>query len=427
MKKLFAALVLISLGVTSLMAQENMPYSRYGLGNLQSQQFQGSMGMGNCSTTFQNEFMQNPANPASYSYLANKTVTFEAALQGRQNILRYGNNSSSYFDMAPSHVGIAAMVMSKEKLKWGMGFTLLPYSKIAYNVEEDGNSKISPSILKQKFQGSGEIYKVQWSNGIKYKHLQLGLNVGYLFGSRKDNVIAYYPDSIYALASVYSKIQNVHGLNWQGGAQYTIPLKKEQKIILGATFGTMNSLTSKMSETWFRINNAGTVIDTAKHISDVSGKVILPQNFTLGAQWAQGRNWGIAFEYASAAWSTYKNNGQTDSFKNNYTMALGAFFTPDPLATQILKRCIYKVGVGYGTDPLYLRNKQFNTVHVTVGFSMPVLFKAEEGRPMYMLVHANLESTSKTNSVSTIISENSFRFNIGATISGNWFQKRKYD
>ncbi|MEY4876088.1 MAG: hypothetical protein RL708_1237 [Bacteroidota bacterium] len=427
MKKIIlAVIVLVQFGSNSF-AQENMPYSRYGIGTLQPSQFQSTMGMGNCATTFQNEFMQNPANPASYAALASKAVTFEAAIQGRQNILNSGNSNSKYFDLNPAHVGLAAMVKSNEKFKWGMGFNLIPFSKVAYNLQQDGNKNDTPALLKHMFQANGNFYKFQFGNGIKYKNLFVGLNIGYIFGGTKSNVIAYYPDSVYTLASVYNKSQHASGLNFQAGLQYVIKLPKDQKLVLGATFTPQSVLTSTRNEAWIRINNSGTIVDTAKLNSDTSGKIILPSQLAFGIQWSQGRNWGVAAEFSESLWSNYRNFEQRDSFKNAWKISVGAFFTPDPLATQVLKRCIYKVGVNYGTDALYLRNKQFKAYSVSAGISMPVLYKAEEGRPMYMFVHANIESGVRSTTVSGLINENFFRFNLGATISGNWFQKRKFD
>jgi len=427
MKKIILVFVIIVHFGFNVLAQENMPYSRYGVGTIQSSQFQSTMGMGNCAASFQNEFMQNPANPASYAALATKAVTFEAAVQGRQNILRNNNNSSKYSDFNPAHLGLAAMVHSTEKFKWGMGFNLLPYSKVSYNVVEEGNKLITPTLLKQKFQGSGNLYLAQFSNGLKFGNLYVGVNIGYMFGGVRSNVIAYYPDTLYALASVYDRNQRTSGLHTQLGLQYLVKLTKEQKLIIGATFTPQSNLQSTISQSWLRINNAGIGVDTAYVSGDTKGKVILPSEFALGVQWAQARNLGIAVEYNQSYWSDYRNFNSIDSFKNSYKLALGAYFSPDPNSTQIFRRTIYRVGLNYGSNPLMLRGKQFSAYSFTAGVSLPVLYKAEEGRPMYMFVHANIESGVKTNNVSTLINENFFRFNLGVTISGNWFQKRKFD
>jgi hypothetical protein len=426
MKKIILIVLVVSFFENAI-AQENIPYSRYGIGLMQSQQFQSSEGMGNCATTFQHEFMQNPANPASYGALASKAVTFESSLQGRQNILVNGTNSTSYFDMNPAHVGLAAMLHSTEKLKWGIGFNLMPISKVAYNIEESGTSTSSLAIKKQVSQGVGNFYKAQMGNGFKIKDLYFGANVGFIFGSQKNYTTTYYPDTINALATERFRTQNGSGLTLQAGAQYIIKLKKDQKIVIGASYNAQSKLQSTLTESWLRKNNSGTLIDTAKLIADATGKIILPSQFSVGVQWAQGRQWGIATEFTHANWSNFKNLGATDSLKNNWKMGIGAFFTPDPVALQILKRCIYRVGFNYGTDALYLRNQQFSAYSFTAGMSMPVLYKAEENRPMYMFAHFNIESGVSSNKVFGLINQNFLKFNLGVTISGNWFQKRKFD
>jgi hypothetical protein len=424
MKKIISIILVIGF-LKNTSAQENIPYSRYGIGLMQSQQFQSSQGMGNCAVTFQNEFMQNPSNPASYAAMAGKAVTFESSMQGRQNILINGSNKSSNFDLNPAHVGLAAMLHSTEKLKWGIGINLMPISKVAYNIEETITSNVVQK--KQISQGLGNYYKVQVGNGIKLENFYLGANLAYIFGSQKNSTTAFYPDSINALATERFATQNANGFAFQTGLQYLIKLKKDQKIILGATYNLQSSLQSTKTEAYFRKNNSGTLIDTAKLMDNQSGKIILPSQFGMGIQWAQGRQWGIAAEFSNANWSNFKNLNQFDSLHNNWKVSIGGFFTPDPIALQILKRCVYRVGVNYGTDALYLRNQQFKAYSFTGGMSLPVLYKAEENRPMYMFAHFNFETGYMTNTALGLINQNFLKFNLGVTISGNWFQKRKYD
>jgi hypothetical protein len=116
-----------------------------------------------------------------------------------------------------------------------------------------------------------------------------------------------------------------------------------------------------------------------------------------------------------------------DSLSNSNKIIVAAFFSPNPFSTNVLNRSIYKVGFNYGTDPITLQNKQFKAYGVSAGISLPFQFKAEENRPMLMLLHLNIEAGNKTNDISALPTENYFKLFAGISVSGNWFQKRKFD
>ncbi len=431
MKKIFSVLLFTIIFISKIFAQENIPYSRYGIGSLQPMQFQSTMGMGNLSTAFQSDWMQNPSNPASYASLADKSMVFDAALQMRWNTLNDGSNSATFFNMQPAYLGLGTMIKSGKKLRVGLGFSLLPYSKLSYNISQKSTSTDLPLVDKYAFTGSGATYKVQMATGVKYKNLSLGIQGGYMFGRLFYDSQVYYPDSSGTLGSEYYRIQNPGGFCWQGGLQYLIPLKKENKIVLGATYIGATTLRTSESEVWRRFNSTGGsyqyLVDTVKYISDTSGNMKIPSSFSVGVQWMNGRQWAVGAEFKQQDWSLFRNFNQADSLKKSWGLAVGGYFSPDPLSTQVLRKSIYKFGFNYGLDPIYLRNKQFNYYSFSGGVSIPFTFKAEENRPMLMFLHLNFETGSHGSTSSGLVNESFFRFNFGVTISGNWYQKRKFD
>jgi hypothetical protein len=61
-------------------AQENSPYSRYALGNLVSGKNAAYRGMAGVCMADDNPLVNNPDNPASYSYL--KLTSFQVGVEG---------------------------------------------------------------------------------------------------------------------------------------------------------------------------------------------------------------------------------------------------------------------------------------------------------------------------------------------------------
>ncbi len=431
MKKIFSLSLFTIIFISEIFAQENMPYSRYGVGSLQPMQFQSTMGMGNLSTAFQSEWMQNPDNPASYASLAPKSAAFDAAVQMRWNTLSDGSNSARYFNMQPSYIGLGSLIHSGKKTKIGVGFSLLPYSTVAYHVSQNGSATDTPLVDKQVFGGSGNLYKFQLGTGVKYKNLYVGVQGGYMFGRLFYDSQIFFPDSAHALGTENYRVQNPGGFCWGAGLQYVIPIGKENKIIVGATYSAAVIMQTGETDMWRRFSSYGGVyestVDTIKNIPDTSGKIKIPSKISFGIQWVQGRQWSLGAQFEQQDWSQYRNFEQQDSLRKSWKFAVGGYFCPEPLSAQIFKRTIYKFGFNYGLDPIYLRGQQFNFYSFSAGASIPIAFKAEENRPMFMFLNLNFETGSRGSTSSNLVNEGFFRFNFGITVSGNWYQHRKFD
>jgi hypothetical protein len=252
-----------------------------------------------------------------------------------------------------------------------------------------------------------------------------------MFGKLFNSTQIYYPDSAHTLGTEYYRQQNPGGFCWQAGFQYVIKTGKESKLIVGANYEAAVSLQLSELDVWRRFSSYGGayeyLIDTVRFTPDTVGKMKIPAKVSFGLQWVQGRQWALGAQFEQQDWSQYRNFGQVDSLKKSWKLALGGFFSPDPLSTQVFRRAMYKFGFNYGLDPIYLRGKQFNFYSFSAGASLPITIKAEENRPMFMFVHLNFEAGSRGTTSNNLINENYFRINFGLTISGNWYQRRKFD
>src|SRR5436309_14383926 len=98
-------LALVLLCCSHLSAQENSPFSRYGLGDLYPQQNIATRGMGGVSAAYVSEQALNTVNPASYSALRyvnvfggskGALVTYDFGLSIDSRTLRSNTPFSSY-------------------------------------------------------------------------------------------------------------------------------------------------------------------------------------------------------------------------------------------------------------------------------------------------------------------------------------------
>ena len=73
--------------------------------------------------------------------------------------------------------------MRKKDIKWGMSFGLKPVSKINYKIENRARLTGIDSVYTL-YEGTGGLNQAFIGTGIKIKNLSLGINAGYMFGSK---------------------------------------------------------------------------------------------------------------------------------------------------------------------------------------------------------------------------------------------------
>ena len=121
-------------------AQENSPYSRYGVGNLVPAGNIFNRGMGGISAGFTDPVTINNINPASYSTIVYTTLDVGVEYDGR--IIKSLNPVGTYQSNNGiiSYLQVAFPLLSdnkkaeKNKVSWGLSFGLKPISKIGYKI-----------------------------------------------------------------------------------------------------------------------------------------------------------------------------------------------------------------------------------------------------------------------------------------------------
>ena len=116
-----------------LQAQENSPYSRFGLGDLTPSTNILNRAMGGVAIPYNDLQSVNFTNPASYAYLKVTTLDIGLDLSSRTLI---PNDESGKFNskyLIPSYVQIGLPM--KKKGFWGLNIGFKPMSRISYDLE----------------------------------------------------------------------------------------------------------------------------------------------------------------------------------------------------------------------------------------------------------------------------------------------------
>ena len=426
--KKISLLGVIWICVSSAMAQtENSPYSRYGLGDLVPSQNILNRGMGGVSAAYSDFHTVNFINPASYSKLKYTTLDFGVELDNRT--LRALDPPRKFSSSSPMISYLQLGIPLAMKKDWGMNIGLRPLTRINYKIER--NERV-PGIdsLNTLFEGNGGAYEVYAGTGFGIKNLSVGVNVGYLFGSKNFSTRkSFIPDSsdVFYYQSNHQTQSNYNGLLLNGGIQYNAKLNKSTFLRLGAYGNLKRTLsgTKDITRGTFQYNTSSGAIDSidvALNEKDIEGDVEYPSSFGGGFIIDKLGKWMFGADVELTNWEDYRYFGEKDQVQNSWKLHVGGQVIPKP-GKNYLSYVAYRMGFLYGKDYIKI-DKDLPVWGFTAGASFPMRKAAYTNQ--YSMINLGLEFGQRGNK-ENLVREGFFRFSVGLSLSDLWFVKRKYD
>ena len=443
--------ILFGFSLLSASAQENSPYTRYGMGDLYNGTHIISRSMGGLGAVYADGMNNNIGqsinfqNPATYSNLY--MVTLDMGLTIDSRTLRSENPSgkfgSRYF--APTYLSVG-MPLNKNK-SLGMAFGLRPVTRINYSVHEFG--KVGPNdSLATIYEGSGGLNQVFVGLGKRWKGLSVGFNTGYNFGRREISTNkAFLNDSVYHYQSKSYAATDFNGVFFNAGIQYELPIAKRENVNMKSTdryylrFGATATLGQKMSasqdivrETYTQTTSGDITIDSVYSSKNLKGKIELPASYSGGLMLHKTVSntrgvfemWSVGAEYSVTQWSKYRFYGQADPLVNSWQFRLGAQLSPDPInARTYWSNVNYRAGVYMGKDYVNADGKELKQFGISLGAGLPIK-KWRSYDYQYTVINTAFQFGKRGSGVNNI-TENFFQFSLGFSLSDIWFRKMKYD
>ena len=415
---------------TSSKAQtENSPYSRYGLGDVVPSQNIIGRSMGGLAAAYFDYQSINFLNPASYSRLKVTTLDFGLELDNRT--IRALNPPRKFSSSSPiiSYVQLGVPLSTKKNV--GLNFGLRPLTRINYKIERNERLADIDSI-NTLFEGNGGAYEVFAGLGAGTKNFSVGVNVGYLFGSKNYATrITLLPDSsdVFYYQSNHERQANYNGLFINAGAQYAGKIGKTTWLRLGAYGNLKKELKGTrdvLHETFNYNATTGALdsIDVVSNVKDVSGKVVYPAQFGAGFIIERESKWMLGADLATSKWNDYRFFGETDQVQDSWKLHVGGQVIPNALSPKSYwNRVAYRAGFQYGQDYIKVDN-DLPVWGVSLGAGLPMR-RAQYTYQMTML-NVGFEFGQRGNK-ENLVRENFFRVSVGLSLSDIWFQKRKYD
>ena len=409
--------------ISGAVAQENSPYSRFGLGNLTPAQNNLNRAMGGLTAAYHNFQSVNFTNPASYANL--KITTYDIGLDYSSRTLNTLNPpkrfTSSY--LIPSYLQLGLPLSKKNN--WGMNIGLRPISRINYDITIRTRSSID--IMRYGYVGNGGTYQAFTGMGFGTKNLTVGFNVGYMFGNKEYNSrVSFINDSVTYKTSNSTDTTRFGGMFYNAGVQYKINLSKTTSLKLGAfsNFKTeMNATKTISRETVnFSTTNGIQMIDSVYRGVDEKGTIIYPSSWGAGFMIDNENVWMVGVELNAAKWNNYRYFGTNDNMVDSWTARFGGQIIPNYKGEGYWSRVAYRFGFSFGPDNLKINNT-INQTTFSFGAGLPVRRNVYTNQ--YTVINTAFELCYRGNN-SNEIKESLFRLSLGLNLSDIWFNKPKY-
>ncbi|WP_157580896.1 hypothetical protein [Segetibacter koreensis] len=416
-------------------AQENSPFSRYGLGDVYPSQNVINRAMGNISSTYANGQSVNLGNPAAYSEL--KIVTYDIGVALDTRSLKSANPVLKYnsVNLTPSYVALGMPLSKKHNL--GLAFGLKPLSRVSYSIQD--NKRIYGDSINYLYEGDGGLYQAFVGIGKRWGGLRIGINTGYMFGTKQNSTITTPVDSVSTYTSNSQTLTTFNKIFFNAGLQYDAMLSKTTTLRFGFSGNLKQKLNAQQQinrETiTYDANGSMQKVDSIYQPQEKAGKIEFPLSYAAGISLNSsvidhlGNKFEksiLAVEYETTKWADYRFFDQPDKLINSWQFKVGGQLTPNPLSIKSYwDRVNYRAGFYYGKEALNVEGNELPVYALTLGAGLPIR-KWRSFDNQYTIINTAIEIGKRGNKNNNI-TESFFRLSFGLNLSDIWFIKRKYE
>lgn len=429
-KNIVSALFLTAMSLTAVaQSGTNSPYSQYGLGALSDQTSGFNRGMNGVGLGFREHNQVNFINPASYSSMDSLTFIFDVGVSGQVTNFKE-NGKKLNANNADFEYAVAGFRAFRHL---GMSFGILPFTNVGYSYSSTNPLNAgSTATYTNAYSGSGGLHQIYLGAGWEpLKGLSIGANVAYLWGDITRTVSNSYSDSY---ANTLSKAYNVdvRSYNLMFGAQYQFVLNKKESFTLGATY-TLGHKLGADPQCVVQSYNSQTGVAYTDTMTVKNGLEI-PTMLGVGLAWNHDNKLKVGVDYSLQKWGSvqfpqYKvvdNKAAYLLTKNLFTdrhkVNLGVDYCDNERSRHFLGRIHYRAGASYATSYQKINGLDGpKELSVSAGFGIPIM-NGWNNRSIL-----NISGQWVHQSAKSLITENTFRINIGLTFNERWFMKWKVE
>jgi hypothetical protein len=416
-------------------ATTSSPYSRYGLGDISDQLLPQNIGMGGIATatnTIGGYNSINVINPSSYSKISFTTIDIGAST----NAVTFSKNG--YADQKNtntklSHITFAIPVSRGSALSFG----LLPYSELGYNYKTTKSnfgtsSPTDTNAVNYTYSGEGSLSKAYLGYGFSIgKHLSVGANVSYIFGSLKQDQSTEIPSLYGVLSSNVEQDNHVNGFNYDYGAQYTIDFAATKHLVLGysASANTKLGVNNNYIVSQYTRDASGNKnadVDSLYNIQSPNSKIQLPQINHFGIVYQNEGKFMVGADFTMGKWSDLSIAGVNAGLQDSKLFNIGGQITPNVNALNNFFALIdYRLGAIYEDTYLNVNNVSIKRYAATFGLGIPL--PHDRASSAFYKINFSAEIGRRGVLTQGLVREDYVNFHLGFTLNDRWFQRFKFE
>lgn len=407
---------LLITGEVSLAQQTtSSPYSRFGMGDLNSQFSSVFNSLGGGGYAINDSKIINPFSPASYSSYQSNSFLFSTGINNETIDIQSLTDNQTVNNLSLSHI-LFGFPLTK---KIGSSFGIIPFSSIGYSMQ-NRDDIFGADML---YDGDGGISKVYFGSSLElHQNLSVGANASYLFGGlNRRKRLVFDDETIFNSRS--NSLINIKGIYYEFGAVFSKKIDDNNSQI-SISINTSNNTNVDAKRTnlveTFEYSGTNEIVKDTFVNSVEKGSMILPKYTNLGLAYSLDK-WLFVFDYSTQNWSDYELFEESDSLINSQRISGGLQFTPDiSSVNQFYKRCHYRVGLALNTTPLQINNTQLEDKSISFGIGIPI--KKNKSTYDISLILGQRGTTSNN-----LLKENYVKIGLSMSFEGIWFVKQKYN
>lgn len=391
------------------------PYSYFGVGE---SRFKGTLENRSMSGVAieQDSIHMNILNPASFAAIRLTTFTMGGGYTGTKM-------KSDKGDANANRTTLDYLAVALPLGKMGVGFGLLPYSSIGYNIESLSSD---PNGNNNRLTGSGGLNKAFVALGYTIiPNLVVGADMQYNFG-RINNSNLEFLTSIPVGTKEENK-SDLNGFSANFGIMYQGKINKNLKYYSSLAYMPQSNLTSSTTRTISTVQydanfNLAIVdaIDSELIVKDIK----IPEKITFGVGIGKSRKWlvGTQIVYQNIGGSgNGVNEAKNVTYENYSNYSLGGYYVPNyNLFSKYYQKITYRAGFKYGKTGAIVNSKSIDEAGITLGFGLP------SGGSMSNF-NIGFELGRRGTTANGLIQENYGSFSVSFSLNDKWFRQSKFN
>ena len=431
MKKIVtASLMLLAFMTAAAQSGTNSPYSQYGLGVMSDQTSGFNRGMNGLGLGSRESGQINYLNPASYSSMDSLTFVFDIGMTGQITNFKEGSTKVNARN-ADFEYAVAGFRAFKHL---GVSFGIIPFTSIGYEYStgEYMDADLTEYYTTTYSASSGGLHQIFLGFGWEpIKNLSIGVNGSFLWGDYERLVENEYSDSwVNTLTKVYSASISSYKLDF--GIQYTLPVTRHDEVTIGLTYSPGHKLGADPECLVISTNPSTSVSDTTAY--SINNGLEIPDMIGAGIMWKHKSRWKVGFDYTLQRWGktetpeyTVVNDVSyyrlTDKFySDRQKFTIGGEYCRNALSRRYFDRVRLRAGASYATSYYKINGQDGpSEISVSAGFGIPIMNSYNNRSTLNVSVQWARQAASG------LITENTFRINVGLTFNEKWFAKWKVE